>query len=89
MVEEIVIALVVHHTRVEAETIAFSSGVDTESNDKTGVYVSDIHNGDWIKVRNVDLGKNGPRKVSASLASALRGGAVDHCPCSSPHPHGL
>lgn len=67
------------YRRVEAETIAFSSGVDTESNDKTGVYVSDIHNGDWIKVRNVDLGKNGPRKVSASLASALRGGAVDVC----------
>ncbi len=67
------------YRRVEAATIAFSSGVDTESNDRTGVYVSDIHNGDWIKVRNVDLGKTGPRKVSASLASALRGGSVDVC----------
>lgn len=48
------------YQRVEAETMAFSEGVKTEPNDRTGIYVSDIHNGDYIKVREVDLGKRVP-----------------------------
>lgn len=43
------------YQRVEAETIAFSEGVKSEWNAKTGVYVSGIHDGDYIKVREVDL----------------------------------
>lgn len=65
------------YRRVEAETIAFSKGVVTEPNAKTGVYVADIHNGDWIKVRNVDFGSGGPSKFAVSAASALRGGAIE------------
>lgn len=65
------------YRRVEAETIAFSTGVDTEQNAKTGVYVSDIHNGDNIKVRNVDFGKTSPKRFSARVASALRGGTIE------------
>ncbi len=66
--------------RVEAETIAFSEGVKTEQNKRTGVYVSDIHNGDYIKVREVDFSVNGTNKpmcFKASLASALRGGTLE------------
>ncbi len=65
------------YRRVQAETIAYSSGVTTEPNARTGVYVSDIHNGDWIKVRNVDFGSGGPSRFKASVASALRGGAIE------------
>lgn len=65
------------YRRVQAETIAYSSGVTTEPNARTGVYVADIHNGDWIKVRNVDFGPDGPSRFKASVASALRGGAIE------------
>lgn len=65
------------YRRVEAETMAFSKGVTTEPNARTGLYVADIHNDDWIKVRNVDFGSGGPSRFRASVASALRGGAVE------------
>ncbi len=63
--------------RVEAETIADSKGLSTEPNDRTGIYVSDIHNGDFLKVRNVDFGTKGPDKFIVSAASALRGGSIE------------
>lgn len=63
--------------RVEAETIAFSEGVKSEPNAKTGVYISDIHNGDYIKVREVDFGERSPKRFAATLASALRGGQLE------------
>ncbi|MEZ3552134.1 MAG: glycoside hydrolase family 43 protein [Muribaculaceae bacterium] len=65
------------YERVEGETMAFSKGVASEANAKTGVYVSDIHNGDWIKVANVDFGLSGPSKFRATVASALRGGTIE------------
>lgn len=63
--------------RVEAETMAWSEGVTTEPNAKTGQYVADIHNGDYIKVNNVNFGSGAPRKFGASVASALRGGQIE------------
>lgn len=65
------------YQRVEAETMAFSEGVKTEPNDQTGIYVSDIHNGDYLKVREVDLGKKGAGRLEVSVASALRGGTIE------------
>ena len=65
------------YRRVEAETIAFSSGVKSEPNAKTGVYVSDTHDGDWIKVREVDFGAEGPDELRVAAASALRGGRIE------------
>jgi len=62
--------------RVEAETIAFSEGLKTASDDKTGVYVTKINNGDFIKVRSVDFGK-GVKKFEASVASAMAGGIIE------------
>ena len=65
------------YERVEAETMAFSRGVKSEWNDSTGVYVSDIHDGDYIKLQAVDFGSKVPRTFTACVASALRGGSID------------
>lgn len=62
--------------RVQAETIAFSEGLKTASDDKTGVYVTNIDNGDYIKVRSVDFGK-GVGKFEANVASASVGGKIE------------
>ena len=63
--------------KVEAETMAFSSGLKTEQNDQVGVYVTDIHNGDYIKLQNVAFGKKYPRTFKARVASGLRGGQIE------------
>ena len=65
------------YSRVEAETMAWSEGLKTEPNAKTGIYVSDIHDGDFLQVRSVDFGDKGARSLTASAASALRGGRID------------
>jgi arabinoxylan arabinofuranohydrolase len=43
------------YQRVEAETIAWESGVKTAKSADGGVYVTGIHDGSYIKVCNVDL----------------------------------
>ena len=65
------------YRRVEAETMAFSKGVKTEQNDEVGVYVSDIHNGDYIKLQNVAFANKYPRTFTARVASGLRGGRIE------------
>ncbi|HNU77522.1 MAG: glycoside hydrolase family 43 protein [Prolixibacteraceae bacterium] len=62
--------------KVEAETMAWSEGVKTASDSKTGVYVTQIDNGDYIKVRSVDFDK-GARKFKASVASASAAGQIE------------
>ena len=64
------------YQRVEFETMAFSRGVKTENASK-GVYVSQTHNGDYIKLQAVDFGSKGPSRISLSAASALRGGTIE------------
>jgi hypothetical protein len=59
----------------EAETIAWEEGVETTSDNATGVYVTDIDNGDYIKVRSVDF-KKGAKSFAADIASAS-GGAIE------------
>ena len=65
------------YRKVEAETMAFSKGIKTEQNNQVGVYVSDINNGDYIKLQNVAFGKRIPRTFTARVASGLRGGAIE------------
>ncbi|MBN2805743.1 MAG: family 43 glycosylhydrolase [Prolixibacteraceae bacterium] len=62
--------------RVEAETIAWSEGLKTAENSQTGVYVTKIENGNYLKVRSVDLGK-GAKTFEASVASASQGGKIE------------
>ncbi len=66
----------------QAETMAWEEGVETGKSDKTGVYVTSIDNGDYIKVRNVDFGQMGAAAFTASVASETAagvsaGGAID------------
>ena len=65
------------YRKVEAETMAFSKGVKTEQNDEVGVYVSDIHNGDYFKLQNVCFCNKLPRTFTARVASGLRGGQIE------------
>lgn len=65
------------YRKVEAETMAFSRGVKTEQNEAVGVYVTDVHNGDYIKLQDVDFGAKGPSTFSACVASGLRGGSIE------------
>lgn len=64
------------YQRQEAETIAWTVGVETgRSAEAGGIYVTDISDGDYIKVRSVDF-KKGARRFDASVASQ-RGGAIE------------
>jgi len=60
------------YKRVEAETIAWSSGVKIEPSSAGGQAVRDIHDGDYIEVRNVDFGATGARAFMASLSSTAK-----------------
>ena len=65
------------YRKVEAETMAFSKGIKTEQNNQVGVYVTDIHNGDYIKLQNVHFCSKLPRTFTARIASGLRGGQIE------------
>jgi arabinoxylan arabinofuranohydrolase len=62
--------------RQEAETIAWESGVETESNGVGGTAVSFIDNGDYIKVKGAAFG-NGATSFQARVASAGSGGSIE------------
>ena len=63
--------------KVQAETIAFSEGLKTKENKEVGVYVSSIHHGDYIKVRNVNFGNKKAKSFSANVASAGDNGSIE------------
>ncbi len=72
------------YVRQEAETMAWGEDVHTEQlvirNSEfvtPTVYVSDINNGDYILVREVDFGNVVPTSFTASAASALQGGRIE------------
>lgn len=60
---------------VEAETIAWEEGVETTSDNTAGVYVTEISNGNYIKVRSVDF-KKGAKSFNVNVASAS-GGTIE------------
>ncbi len=64
--------------QTEAETIAWESGVQTEVTSDTGggMDVTNIQNGDSIKVESVDFGA-GASSFSARVASATSGGSIE------------
>ncbi len=64
------------YERVEAETMNAQSGIETEPCKAGGMDVTQISNGDWIKVRGVDFG-SGAKSFSAQVASAAGGGSIE------------
>lgn len=64
------------YRRQEAETIAWEVGVETANSPEAGgLYVTDISNGDYIKVRHVDF-KKGAKRFDANVAS-VSGGSIE------------
>jgi arabinoxylan arabinofuranohydrolase len=64
------------YKRVEAETIAWEVGVETALDSIRGMYVTDIDNGDYIKVRDVDFRKK-TGSFEAGLASVSGGAGIE------------
>jgi len=64
------------YTRQEAESIAFSFGLKTETCSEGGMAVSYINNNDYIKVKGVAFG-NGAKLLSARVSSASNGGKIE------------
>lgn len=61
----------------EAEMMAWSEKCTTAENEETGVYVTQIRTGGYIKVRAVDFGDGGAESFSARLAAGLDGGILE------------
>ena len=64
------------YVRTEAETICWSSGVNTEPCTEDGMDVCNIQNGYYIKVKGVDFG-SGAKSFDARVASATKGGKIE------------
>ncbi|MEV4218236.1 family 43 glycosylhydrolase [Nonomuraea sp. NPDC049725] len=62
--------------RQEAETMAWSSGVETEPSAEGGLNGGFIENGDHLKVKGVAFG-NGASSFTARVASATSGGRIE------------
>lgn len=60
------------YKRVEAETMAWSQGIKTAEDDKVGMYVTSIHNGDYIQIKAVDF-KKGAKSFEVNAATITKG----------------
>ncbi|HEY3500149.1 MAG TPA: glycoside hydrolase family 43 protein [Polyangiaceae bacterium] len=65
------------YARVEAETFNAQDGVETEPCSDGGMNLSNLQDGDWIRVRGVDFGSAGARSFRARVASAASGGSLE------------
>jgi arabinoxylan arabinofuranohydrolase len=64
------------YVRQEAETMAWSSGVETEVCSEGGIDLSYINNGDYTKIKGVAFG-TGAKSFTARVASAASGGKIE------------
>jgi arabinoxylan arabinofuranohydrolase len=64
------------YATIQAETICWASGVETQPCSEGGMNVCDIDNGDYIKVKGVDFGE-GATFFEARVASATHGGNIE------------
>ncbi len=65
------------YRRVEAETIAWGYGLKTDKLGERNMYVTDIDNGEYLKVAGVDFGKKGPKSLMVNVSSVKDGGTID------------
>lgn len=63
--------------RVEAETMSQSWGIKLDRLAGTHHYVTSIHNGDWVKLRNVDFGEEEARSLSATICDFKNAGTIE------------
>lgn len=62
--------------RQQAETIAWEEGIETATSPEAGVYVTDIDNGDFIKVRSVAFRKR-KKSFEVNVAAVADGGSIE------------
>ena len=60
------------YKRTEAETMAWSQGLKTAKDDESGIYVTSIHNRDFLQVKAVDFGK-GAKTFEVRAATITKG----------------
>jgi arabinoxylan arabinofuranohydrolase len=65
------------YATVQAETICWTGGVETEKCSEGGMNVCDIDNGDYIKIGGVDFGSAGAATFVARVASEGQGGKIE------------
>ena len=65
------------YVEVQAETMSSSWGVKFDRLPGEKHYVTSIHNGDWIKVRNVNFGSDAPTLATIKLLNFKSEGVVE------------
>lgn len=63
--------------RVEAETFAAESGIETEPCPEGGMNLCDVDHNDWIRIRGVDFGTTGVAKFTVRAAALGPGGHIE------------
>ena len=67
------------YNTVEGETIAWQRGVEVERVDEKACHLYSINNENYVKVKSVDFGANGPIGVSAMVSGTegMKGGTIE------------
>lgn len=64
------------YLRQQAETLNAAEGISVVGNESTGVYVTDIHAGDSMRVANVDFGSEGAQSITIRVAVKSNNGTL-------------
>ena len=65
------------YQKVKATTMAWGFRMVSRQNQKDGIYVTGIDNGDFISLRQVDFGKKGAKSFTASVANVKEGCSIE------------
>ena len=71
---------VAHETpyhQIEAETMLLSNGLKIQKNSGVGEFVTDIRNGEYLRMNVVDFSHKTPRTFTARVASEKGGGKIE------------
>lgn len=61
------------YQKVEAETMSWGYGLKTKSNVNGGLSITNVDDGEYIKISGVDFGENGPSEFIANVSSVNEG----------------
>ncbi|MCQ2145862.1 MAG: carbohydrate-binding protein, partial [Bacteroidales bacterium] len=65
------------YNRVEAETMSSSWGIKVDRLPGKNHFVTSVHNGDWVKVREVDFGEGGAASLTVEAMNFKSEGRVE------------